>query len=49
MQLSSETNKLQVISGSFSDILDCVTFYVNIEDEFLPDMLFTHRYFSTTK
>jgi hypothetical protein len=49
MQLNAATGKLQVMSGSFSDILDCVTFYVNIDQNFLNEILFTHTYFCPTK
>ena len=49
MQLNPETGKLVVMSGSFSDVIDCIVFYVNISDHFANEMLFTHRYFCPTK
>ncbi len=49
MQLNPETGKLVVMSGSFSDVIDCTIFYVNISEEFVNEMLFTHRYFCPTK
>ena len=48
MQLDPNTGKLMVTSGSFSDILDCVIFYVNIQESFVSDLLFVHEYFTTT-
>lgn len=30
-------------------MLDCVTFYLNIVESFTPHLLFTHRYFCSTK
>jgi hypothetical protein len=49
MQLNPATGKLVVMSGSFSDIIDCTIFYVNISEDFVNEMLFTHRYFAPTK
>ena len=49
MQLNPTTGKLEVQSGSFSDVLDCVIFYVNISKNFLDEMLFTHGYFCSGK
>lgn len=48
MQLDPASGKLMVMSGSVSDILDCLIFYVNIQESFVSDLLFVHEYFTTT-
>ncbi len=38
--------KLNFIS---TDIIDCTIFYVNISDQFVNEMIYTHLYFCSTK